>query len=180
MFACLLEPWPSLLWALRHLSCTMLAFWICTTLLSRRSLVRECTGMTGPSLLCCLGVNLGKKPSPFFPWFFRKHHKENIKNTKDFSHRANPQKSCKISRKHSKRPRKFPGRKHQGNKNSKEKNDRELPLTLILGQENSDKNSKLIAIRTISQQDSPSTMFAGCSGSMAAWSGQRLRITIGF
>ena len=46
--------------------------------------------------------------------------KENLKNTKDFSRRANLQKPCKTSRKHSKRPRKFPGRKtvrkqkHQG------------------------------------------------------------------
>ena len=46
--------------------------------------------------------------------------KENLQNTKDFSPRANPQKPCKTSRKHSKRPRKFPGRKtprkrkHQG------------------------------------------------------------------
>ena len=37
--------------------------------------------------------------------------KENFKNTKDFSHRAKPQKPCKTSRKHSKRPRKFPGTK---------------------------------------------------------------------
>ena len=46
--------------------------------------------------------------------------KENLKNTKHFSHSENPQKSCKTSREHSTRPRKFSGRKrprkqkHQG------------------------------------------------------------------
>ena len=37
--------------------------------------------------------------------------KENLQNTKDFSYLPEPLKTCKISRKHSKRPRKFPGRK---------------------------------------------------------------------
>ena len=58
-------------------------------------------------------------PCPSSPWPFRKH-QGNPENTKDFSYHANPRKPCKTSRKHSKRPRKFPGRKtprkqkHQG------------------------------------------------------------------
>ena len=38
--------------------------------------------------------------------------KENLKNTKDLSHGANPQKPCKTSRKHSKRPREIPRKKN--------------------------------------------------------------------
>ena len=71
----------------------------------------------------------GRSPCVFFPIFsypvllflgLFENTKENLQNTKDFSHRANPQKPCKTSRKHSKRPRKFPRtktprkQKHQG------------------------------------------------------------------
>ena len=58
-------------------------------------------------------------PCPSFPWSFRKHQGKPQKH-QGFSHRANPWKPCKIGRKHSKTPRKFPGRKrprkqkHQG------------------------------------------------------------------
>ena len=45
-------------------------------------------------------------------------------NIKDFSRLANPSKPWKVSRKHPKIPQKFPPRKkHQGNKNIKEKKD---------------------------------------------------------
>ena len=53
-----------------------------------------------------------------------KNTKENLKNTKDFSHPASPSKPWKISRKRPQRPRKSPRKKHQGNKNTKEKKDR--------------------------------------------------------
>ena len=51
--------------------------------------------------------------------------KANLTNTKDFPHRANPQKPCKTSRKHSKDQGNRPEEKDQGNKNAKEKKDRE-------------------------------------------------------
>ena len=62
---------------------------------------------------------ISKRPCPSFPWSFRKHQGKPQKH-QGFFHCANPQKPCKINRKHSKRPRKFPGtktsrkQKHQG------------------------------------------------------------------
>ena len=66
---------------------------------------------------------------PSFPRSFRKH-QGSLKNTKDFSHRANPQKPCKTSRNFSKNTQEDQAisgeEKQQGNKNTKEKKDREF------------------------------------------------------
>ena len=52
--------------------------------------------------------------------------KENLKNNKDLSHRANPQKPYKPSRNTQKDQGKSQEEKDQGNKNTKEKKDREV------------------------------------------------------
>ena len=63
---------------------------------------------------------LATNPVLLFPGLFE-NTKENVKNTKDFSRRANPQKPCKTSRKHSKKTRKFPGWKRPKGTGGKEK-----------------------------------------------------------
>ena len=62
------------------------------------------------SLLHPLRCKSIEVPCPSFPWSFRKY-EGNLKNTKDFSCLANPQKPWEISRKHSKIPTNFTARR---------------------------------------------------------------------
>ena len=63
-------------------------------------------------------------PCPSFTWSFR-NTKENLKNTKDCSHRANPQEPCRTSRKHSQRARKFPKKKTKETKTPRKRRTRQ-------------------------------------------------------